>query len=97
MAGLLVAVLLVLVIVLVLLYCYKKRNSSKYDVSKASHVEMGTRTPSKPVLGGMNDDVIHSLFSIIIDSILLQFQTTEFFITTRHRTRTIWDWRLGNG
>ena len=51
--GALVAVILIIVVIL-LVVCLvkKKRSSSKYEVSKTSRMEMGTRTPAKPILGG---------------------------------------------
>ena len=54
MGGILAAVVAaILVVVLLLLGCWlwRRRSRSKYDLGKASALEMGTRTPSKPILG----------------------------------------------
>ena len=51
MAGVLLVAIVIVVIVLVICCCMRG-SQSKYELSKASRLEMGTRTPSKPVLGG---------------------------------------------
>lgn len=53
--GVIAAVVAIVVVILLVLFgvwCWRKRTGEKYDLSKASELEMGTRTPSKPVLGG---------------------------------------------
>ncbi len=53
--GVLAAVVVVLVIVLVILLfvcLVKRKRSSKYDMSKATDLEMRDSRPKKPILGG---------------------------------------------
>lgn len=55
MGGVVAAVVAVVVVILLVLlgaWCWRRKASAKYDVSKASQLEMGTRTPSKPQIGG---------------------------------------------
>ena len=46
------AVAVVILILLLVLCIVKRRDRSKYDLSKTSKMEMGTTEPSKPILGG---------------------------------------------
>ena len=46
------AVVVVIVVVLLVVWLLRRKGRSKYDLSKASEMEMGTKKPKKPVLGG---------------------------------------------
>lgn len=51
-----VVVFALLVVVIIATYCcIRNKRSSKYDVKKSADVELGVKTPSKPVLGGKWD------------------------------------------
>lgn len=50
-AGIL-AVVVIIFLIMLLVWLVKRRKRSKYNLSKASQLEMGTRKPSKPILGG---------------------------------------------
>lgn len=55
MGGVVAAVVVVVVVILLVLlgvWCWRRKTGAKYDVSKASELEMGTRTPRKPLIGG---------------------------------------------
>ena len=47
-----VCVVLIILLILLLVWCIRRKSHSKYELSKASQLEMGVRKPSKPILGG---------------------------------------------
>ena len=51
-AGVVAVILLILLILLIVCVLKRRLKHSKYEVSKNAELELGTRTPAKPVLGG---------------------------------------------
>lgn len=47
-----VCVVLVILLIVLVLWLVKRKNHSKYDLNKASELEMGVKQPKKPILGG---------------------------------------------
>ena len=53
--GAVLLVVIVILLVVLLVWCVRERSKSTYELSKMSHIEMGTVRPSKPLLGGERD------------------------------------------
>ena len=51
-AGVVAVILLILLILLIVCVLKRRLKHSKYEVSKNAELELGTRIPAKPVLGG---------------------------------------------